>query len=124
MRMKNIVIHITAIIIIIIIIIHYNPISSHVPQTHHVSRVRTTVYATCNVIIIIIVIIIPYNPIYSHVPQTHHVCTVRTAAAILQLQFMLHVLLLLLLLLLLLFVITLFTIMYPKHTMSVRYVLL
>jgi len=35
--------------------------------------------------------------IYNYVPQTHHVCTVRTAAAILQLQFMLHVLLLLLL---------------------------
>ena len=61
--------------------------------------------------------------IYNYVSQTHHVCTVRTAVAILQLQFMLHVLLLLLLLLLL-FVITLFTIMYPKHTMSVRYVLL
>jgi len=36
--------------------------------------------------------------IYNYVPQTHHVCTVRTAAAILQLQFMLHVMLLLLLL--------------------------
>jgi len=31
--------------------------------------------------------------IYNYVPQTHHVCTVRTAAAILQLQFMLHVML-------------------------------
>ena len=31
---------------------------------------------------------------YNYVPQTHHVCTVRTAAAVLQLQFMLHVMLL------------------------------
>jgi len=31
--------------------------------------------------------------IYNYVPQTHHVCTVRTAAAILQLQFILHVML-------------------------------
>ena len=44
-------------------------------------------------IIIIIIIIIRYHPIYNYVPQTHPVSTVRTPAAILQLQFMLHVVL-------------------------------
>ena len=45
------------------------------------------------IIIIIITIITRYNSIYSHVPQTHHVFRVRTVAAILQLQFTLHIML-------------------------------
>jgi len=44
--------------------------------------------------------------IYSHVPQTHHVCTVRTAAAILQLQFTLHIMLFPMLNVLLFYIIT------------------
>ena len=47
---------------------------------------------------LLLLFIILMLAIYNYVPQTHHVCTVRTAAAILQLQFMLHVMLLLLLL--------------------------
>jgi len=62
--------------------------------------------------------------IYIYIPETNHVSRVNSVAAIVQLQFRLHVLLLLLLLLLLLFVTTLFTVTYLKHTMSLRYVLL
>jgi len=49
------------------------------------------------IIIIIIIVITLMKGIYNYVPQTHHVSTVRTAAAILQLQFMLHVMLFLML---------------------------
>ena len=86
--------------------------------------VITFMQAIIIIIIIIILVIIFMQSIHNYIPKTNLVTTVYSVAAVLYLQFVLHVMLLLLLLSSSSSLCRLFTIIYLKQAMSLRYTVL
>ena len=64
------------------------------PDTSRIQVDRPTATLRCSVIIIIIIPLITImQAIYNYIPETNHVSTVYSVAAVLYLQFVLHVML-------------------------------